>query len=120
MKDQIYNTCMTSAFGTMNQILKYFEKNLDNDVFETETFGENRFNISENRFARYLKMLLDSEYIEGLKVIDYGEPDFPNQENYHRFKIVLDEPCIEEVHHRIMHNVKRIRDIAQELAKCRG
>lgn len=85
---------MTSAFGTMNQILKYFEKNLDNDVFETETFGENRFNISENRFARYLKMLLDSEYIEGLKVIDYGEPDFPNQENYHRFKIVLDEPCI--------------------------
>ena len=36
-------------------------------------------------------------------------------------KLVLDEPCVEEVHNRIMHDVERIREVAQELADaCRS
>ena len=31
-------------------------------------------------------------------------------------KLILDEPCIEEVHHRIVHDIQRIRNITQELA----
>ena len=33
-----------------------------------------------------------------------------------RIELVLDEPSIEEVHHRIVNDIQRIRNIAQELA----
>ena len=94
MKEECYNKFMASAFAKINKILKYIERSLDDDIFNTDSFNAQYFELSENRFARYLKMLLDADFINGVTVIDNGEPEEFEKKNYKRFKILVEEPTI--------------------------
>ncbi|MBQ3649375.1 MAG: hypothetical protein IJM03_02960 [Treponema sp.] len=81
---------MKSAFATINRILRYIEEQLDNDCFDFKGFTAKNFGITENRFARYLNMLLKGGYISGIKVIDQGEADaFSDTES--RYAIRFDD-----------------------------
>lgn len=92
------NSLIKSAFVTINKILSYIEKRLDDTVFDLENFDAKTFNVSENRFYRYLQMLLDAGYISGIEVKDFGEPDDFMTESerlhYERFYAVFDAPAI--------------------------
>ena len=85
---------MTSAFTTVNTILRYIERQLDETVFNADGFTAKQFGITENRFARYLSMLAEAGYVTGISVTDNGEPTEFDGENYRRFDIVADSPAI--------------------------
>ena len=91
MNENTENLVMKSAFVVMNRILKYVEQSLDDDFFDAENFTPDNFSVSKNRFARLLKMLSDSGYVEGIEVVDRGEPDEFSPKNYERFKIILSD-----------------------------
>ena len=61
---------MKSVFSIMNRILKVLERSMDDSEFDLDNFTAEKFGISDNKFARILKMLVDDGYIEGVKVID--------------------------------------------------
>ena len=94
MKENADNTIMGSAFVTINRMLKYIERSLDDDVFDLDNFSHEKFKISENRFFRYLKMLADCGYIEGVKVTDLGEKDDFDADDYERFHAEFSSPAI--------------------------
>lgn len=83
------NLIMKSTFGIMNRILKVIDLQMDSDVFDTKEFTAENFGITQNRFARILKMLSDAAYITGVEIIDHGEPDEFDSKPYERFKIVI-------------------------------
>lgn len=83
------NLIMKSTFGIMNRILKAVDLQMDSDVFDTKEFTAEKFGITQNRFARILKMLSDADYITGVEIIDHGEPDEFDSKPYERFKIVI-------------------------------
>lgn len=81
------NIVMKTAFAAINRILKYIEEQLDNDSFDFSKFTANDFGITENRFARYVNMLLESGYIYGIEVIDRGgEDSFSSTKNRYVLK----------------------------------
>ena len=98
MKEASDNFIMKTTFSIMCRILRYIEKSLDDDVFDRENFTAERFNITQNRFARILDMMIQEGFITGIKVSDYGEPDaedpFGDGEKYERFGIKIENPSI--------------------------
>ena len=93
MKSITDNIIMTSAFTTVNTILRYIERQLDETVFNADDFTAKQFGITENRFARYLSMLAEAGYVTGISVTDNGEPTEFDGGNYRRFDIVADSPA---------------------------
>ena len=91
MDEKTFNKLMASAFFIMNRILKYIERGMDADVFDEKSFTAENFNISENRFARLLSMLLEEEYITGIEIIDKGEPEPFEKKNYKRFEVLIQD-----------------------------
>ena len=75
----------------MNRILKFIERSMDDDSFNEEDFNARYFDVSENRFARLLKMLTDAGYITGVEIRDNGEPEEFEKKNYRRFQIFIYE-----------------------------
>lgn len=96
MKQTADNIIMASAFTTVNTILRYIERQLDETVFDADGFTAERFGTTENRFARYLSMLAESGYVTGIRIIDNGEPtEFDGDiRKYRRFDIIADSPAI--------------------------
>lgn len=82
--DSLY---MKSVFCIMNRILKVLEHSMDDSSFNFDDFTAQKFGISDNKFARILKMLVEEGYIEGVKVIDRGEPTPFDGADYGRFKV---------------------------------
>lgn len=80
---------MKSVFSTINRILKVLEHSMDDSSFNLDDFTAKKFGISENKFARILKLLIDDGYIEGVKVIDRGEPTVFDGADYDRFKVSI-------------------------------
>lgn len=69
------NYFMASAFNDLLKILRRFEKNLDNKVFNEKLFNE--LNISKTRFKKYIEMLSESDFISGVEIHEYiNEDDF--------------------------------------------
>ena len=60
---------------------------MDDSEFDLDNFTAERFGISDNKFARILKMLVDDGYIEGIKVIDRGKPTPFDGADYDRFRV---------------------------------
>ena len=87
MSIQTENLYMKSVFSTMNRILKVLERSMDDSEFDLDNFTAEKFGISDNKFARILKMLVDDGYIEGVKVIDRGEPTLFDGADYDRFRV---------------------------------
>lgn len=94
MEEAADNVFMKSAWVKMNKILKYIDKQQDDDVFDVKEFTAKQFELSENRFARLLAMLKDDGYISGLDVIDHGEPDDFDGDDYQRFTIKITNPVL--------------------------
>ena len=69
MKKQCYNDFMSTRFGDLLRILARFEKNLDNEEFDSSLFNE--LNISDTRFRNYIEMLEEAGYIEGVEIREY-------------------------------------------------
>ncbi len=82
---------MKTTFGIMNRILKGIDSQMDSDFFDASVLTAEKYGITKNRFARILKMLSDARYIEGVEVIDEGEPDEFDETPYTRFKIIIGE-----------------------------
>ena len=61
MEEAADNVFMKSAWVKMNKILKYIDKQQDDDVFDVKEFTAKQFELSENRFARLLAMLKDKQ-----------------------------------------------------------
>ncbi len=89
---------MKTTFAVMCRILRYIEKNLDADVFDSENFTAEHFGISQNRFARILDMMVQDGMITGVKVTDFGEETvedpFADGEKYERFSIKIENPSL--------------------------
>ena len=83
------NLYMKSVFSIMNSILKVLEHSMDDSSFNLDDFTAEKFGISDNKFARILKMLVEGGYIEGVKVIDRGEPTIFDGADYARFKVSI-------------------------------
>ena len=87
MNIQTENLYMKSVFSIMNRILKVLERSMDDSEFDLDNFTAEKFGISDNKFARILKMLVDDGYIEGVKVSDRGEPTPFDDADYDRFRV---------------------------------
>ena len=74
-KNQVYNEPMEFE-KTIYNILKGFEKHLDNEDFDLDMLDYKVFNISEIRFTRYMQMLLTAGFIEGIKIIEMADKHF--------------------------------------------
>lgn len=55
-------------FKILYQILRTMEAALDKEDLNLEDISAERFHISENRWCRLMKMLIDSGYIEGMRI----------------------------------------------------
>ena len=74
-KKQGYNELMEFE-KTIYNILKGFEKQLDNETFDTDLFDYKIYHVSELRFIRYLQMLIEAGFITGIKIIEMGDKHF--------------------------------------------
>ena len=88
------NLYMKSVFSIMNRILKVLEHSMDDSSFNLDDFTAKKFGISDNKFARILKLLVEDGYIEGVKVIDRGEPTAFDGADYNRFRVSVGDICI--------------------------
>lgn len=66
-KKQAYNGLMEFE-KTIYGILSAFEKQLDEASFNLDILKARIWNVSEIRFIRYLKMLLNAGYIDGISI----------------------------------------------------
>lgn len=66
-KELAYNGLMEFE-KTIYGILSAFEKQLDETSFNLDILKARTWNVSEIRFIRYLKMLLNAGYIDGISI----------------------------------------------------
>lgn len=71
-KKQRYNELMEFE-KTIYNILKAFEKQLDNEKFNLEVLDYELFHISKPRYIKYLQMLMDAGYIDGLSFVTVSD-----------------------------------------------
>ena len=75
MKGQTYNVGMEAA-KTIYKILSAFEEQLDNVEFNTDLLDYKAYKVSEIRFVRYLQMLINAGYIDGIKITPLSDNTF--------------------------------------------
>lgn len=59
---------MNDNFKCIYKILKALEKAMDYPEFDISQIDHNRLEISRERWARYIEMMVDVGYIKGVKV----------------------------------------------------
>ena len=59
---------MNDNFKCIYKILKTLEENLDTVEFDIEKIGHTTLEISEERWAKYIDMMVDAGYIKGIRV----------------------------------------------------
>lgn len=64
-------------FKIIYKILKILEKSMDNEEFDKSKISHEELNISEVRWSRIIKMMVDNGYIEGIRVIEYDGATVP-------------------------------------------
>lgn len=55
-------------FKIIYKILNTLEKALDFEEFDLKTISSDKLGISEERYRKYIEMLVDSGYIKGIRV----------------------------------------------------
>lgn len=58
----------TDNFKIIYKILNTLEKALDFEEFDLKTISSDKLGISEERYRKYIEMLVDSGYIKGIRV----------------------------------------------------
>nr|DAO23362.1 MAG TPA: YjcQ protein [Caudoviricetes sp.] len=74
-KQQAYNELMEFE-KTIYGILSAFEKQLDKASFNLDILKARTWNVSEVRFIRYLKMLLNAGYIDGITITPLSDSQY--------------------------------------------
>ena len=59
---------MNDNFKIIYKILSALEKDMDLQEFDLEKISFNTLGISKERWAKYIQMMVDSEYIKGIHV----------------------------------------------------
>jgi hypothetical protein len=73
------NFLMKTTYGIIWKILNILDLSLDLSDFDTEKeLNPKHLGITENRFFRYIEMLQNAGYIDGVKIEEYltGEKEF--------------------------------------------
>lgn len=65
-----YSETMDDNFKTIYKILSAFEKALDVENFELESISAGELGISKVRWAKYIQMLVEAEYLAGIGIRD--------------------------------------------------
>lgn len=60
-------------FKIIYRILKILEKSMDNEQFDDQLITNKALDISDTRWARIMKMMIDNGYIEGVRNIEYED-----------------------------------------------
>lgn len=63
-----YSEIMDDNFKTIYKILSAFEKALDVEDFGLESISAEKLEISKVRWAKYIEMLTEAEYLSGIKI----------------------------------------------------
>lgn len=71
---------MNDNFQCIYKILKALEKAMDCPEFDLSQISHKKLEISKERWARYLEMMVDCGYIKGLKI----------------YKDITEELCVED------------------------
>lgn len=67
-KNHVYNELMEFE-RTIYNIMKGFEKQLDNDTFDMNVLDHSLYHVSKVRFIRYLEMLQEAGFIQGINIV---------------------------------------------------
>ena len=59
---------MDDNFKCIYKILSALEKDMDLQEFDLEKISFNTLGISKERWVKYIQMMVDSEYIKGIRV----------------------------------------------------
>ena len=59
---------MTDNFKFIYKILKALEAAMDCPEFDINQISADKFNISQERWSRYIEMMLDAGYIKGVNI----------------------------------------------------
>lgn len=59
---------MNDNFTCIYKILRALEAAMDYPNFDTEQISAEKLKVSEERWARYLEMMIDTGYIKGVRV----------------------------------------------------
>lgn len=73
--NECYNELMEFE-KTIYNILKGFEGQLDNVTFDLNLLDYHAYNVTEVRFIRYLQMLINANYIDGIKITPMADGSF--------------------------------------------
>lgn len=73
--NECYNEPMEFEKSIYN-ILKGFEGQLDNVTFDLNLLDYKAYNVTEVRFIRYLQMLINASYIDGIKITPMADGSF--------------------------------------------
>ena len=66
---------MNDNFKIIYKILSTLEKDMDLQEFDIEKISFNTLGISKERWAKYIQMMVDSEYIKGIHVYSMNKPE---------------------------------------------
>jgi hypothetical protein len=62
-------------FKTIYKMLKKLEENMDEDNFDFNTINHEAMEISQMRWNRILKMMIDNGFIDGVRIVEAdGQP----------------------------------------------
>lgn len=61
---------MNDNFKCIYKILRALEKAMDFPEFDISQIDHNKLEISKERWARYLEMMLDAGYIKGIRIYE--------------------------------------------------
>lgn len=64
-------------FKIIYKILKAFEKSLDCEEIDIKEISSEALNISEQRWSRIIKMIVDNGYVEGIRIVSYDGARIP-------------------------------------------
>lgn len=62
-------------FNLIYKILKVLHKAMDDDEFDMDRISFHRLGITQNRWVRLIKMLVDSGYITGVTIMTGADGD---------------------------------------------
>lgn len=65
-----YSEYMDDNFKIIYKILSSFERSLDVEEFELKSISAEKLGITQVRWVKYIEMLVEAEYLDGIEIRD--------------------------------------------------
>ena len=65
-----YSEYMDDNFKIIYKILSAFERSLDVEEFELKSISAEKLGITQVRWVKYIEMLVEAEYLDGIEIRD--------------------------------------------------